>query len=367
MFEKFTMGNSSFSCMIGWYGLYLRINYIMIMKKFAQKVQRPVFIDIKSDFGFKRCMSDEVTMLSFLNAVLSEDYGRINHLKFENVELERERVEHRGVRFDLRCSLENGDEVLIEMQNYGHRYFKTRANYYLCKMMDKHISSNVVWSEQREDIPRMIGIFILGVPMMELTAAVTKTAECDLDTGEEFWDRMRKYYISLPHFRWETLPKERVEMRDVWMEIFKNLGTMMNVSDRVYELADEGLRRLIDKARVSALSEREFAEYEAGMKDLSDYGTAEAYGYDTGFRKGLDEGRAKGIEEGRAEGRAEGRLEGRLEGINEGKREGKAEGKAEGRQEAMREMALSLRKQGVPMQVIEQCSGLSRSEIEKLS
>lgn len=327
----------------------------MIMKKQKEMVQRPVFIDIKSDFGFKRCMSDEVTMLSFLNAVLSEDYGRIEHLKFETVELAREREEHRGVRFDLRCSLENGDEVLIEMQNYGHRYFKTRANYYLCKVMDKHISSNIVWSEQRDDIPRVIGIFILGVPMMDLDDPVTVTAECNLKTGKEFWDRMRKYYISLPHFRWEESPVEKMEMRDVWMEIIKNLGTMVNVSDRVYELADEGLRRLIDKARVSALSEQEFAEYEAGMKDLSDYGTAEAYGYDNGFRRGLDEGRAKGVAEGRAEGRAEGIAE------------GKAAGKTEGRQEAMREVVLSLLKQGVSIEVIEQCTGLNKEEIAKLS
>ena len=309
------------------------------MKKlFEEKANRPVFIDIKSDFGFKRCMSDEVTMLSFLNAVLSEDYGAIRRLKFENVEIEPDRVAHRGVRFDLRCTLENGDDVLIEMQNYGHRYFKTRANYYLCKLMDKHLSSNVVWSEQREDIPRLIGIFILGVPMMGLRNEVTKTAECDLSSGEEFWDRMRKYFISLPHFRWDKLPEKHVKMQDVWMEVFKNLGSMVNVNERVYELADEGLRRLIDKARVSALSEKEYAEYEAGMKDLSDYGTAEAYGYDNGFRRGLDEGRA----EGRVEGRAEGKIEER------------------------REIAYSLLEQRIPIEVIERCTGLKRKEIEAL-
>lgn len=311
-------------------------------KLFEEKANRPVFIDIKSDFGFKRCMSDEVTMLSFLNAVLSEDYGAIRRLKFENVEIGPDREAHRGVRFDLRCTLENGDDVLIEMQNYGHRYFKTRANYYLCKLMDKHLSSNVVWSEQREDIPRLIGIFILGVPMMGLKNEVTKTAECDLSSGEEFWDRMRKYFISLPHFRWDKLPEKHVKMQDVWMEVFKNLGSMVNVNERVYELADEGLRRLIDKARVSALSEKEYAEYEAGMKDLSDYGTAEAYGYDNGFRRGLDEGRAEGRAEGRVEGRAEGKIEER------------------------RAIAYSLLEQCIPIEVIERCTGLKRKEIEAL-
>lgn len=104
------------------------------------EVKRPVFIDIKSDFGFKRCMSDPIVMKSFLNVILSEDYGRIGKILFENVEMAKERGEQRGVRFDLRCTLDNGGDVLIEMQNYGHRYFKTRANYYLCRIMSDHMS-----------------------------------------------------------------------------------------------------------------------------------------------------------------------------------------------------------------------------------
>ena len=45
------------------------------------------FIDLKSDFGFKFCMQDEVIMLSFLNAILEGEVDRITHVKFENVEV----------------------------------------------------------------------------------------------------------------------------------------------------------------------------------------------------------------------------------------------------------------------------------------
>ena len=55
----------------------------------------------------------------------------------------------------------------------------------------------------------------------------------------------------------------------------------------------------------------------------------------------------KKMEEGRLEGRAEGRLEGRLEGHREG----------------MLDMARSLRKLNIPVEVIEKSSGLTRAEI----
>lgn len=317
------------------------------------EVKRPTFIDIKSDFGFKRCMSDPIVMKSFLNAILSEDYGKIEQIHFENVEMAKERMEHRGVRFDLRCTLDNGDDVLIEMQNYGHRYFKTRANYYLCRLMCEHIQSDIVWRNMDHDIPRLIGIFILGVPMMDLTKPVTVTAECDLDTQEEFWDRQRKYFISLPHFEWGE-DMNAPTSKEVWMEIFKNLGTMTFVNPKVYEMADEGLRRLIDKARVSRLSGQELAEYEAGMKDLSDYGTAEAYGYDNGFRRGLAEGNAEGLAQGIAQGIAQGRAEGH------------AEGKSEGVKEHAIQVARMMLDHQKPMDEIILFSGLTKEEIEQL-
>lgn len=264
-----------------------------------------VFIDLRTDFGFKHCMGDVETMKSFLNAILSDDYGTIKQLEFLPVEQTRDHPSLRGVTFDLRCQLENGDDVIVEMQNYAHPFFKTRANYYLYNLMDKHITKGTSWSEMQEDIPRMIGIFILGVPMDELNEVVTKTAECDLDKRTEFWDRMRKYYISLPKFRL-VMEETGLTAKDVWLETIKNLGNMEKIDPRVYERADEGLLKLIEKAKVSALSEAEYAQYEAELKVISNWGAPERYGFDQGMKRGLKEGLEKGLAEGLEKGMAEG-------------------------------------------------------------
>ncbi len=260
------------------------------------KEERPVFIDLRTDFGFKRCFGDERVMKRFLNIIIGKEYGHIERLVFENVECVKPRENQRGVTFDLRCTLDNGNDVIVEMQNYGHPFFLTRANYYLYNLMDKHIEKGVVWSERNRDIPHLIGVFILGVPMKELTDVITQTAECNLTSGNVIWDRMRKYFISLPNFTFEE--KEDPSDEQIWIQTIKNLGNMVNFDPKLYNRADDELKALIDKARVSALSDEEYARYERELKILSDEGTAERYGYDRGLEEGLERGIQQGIERG---------------------------------------------------------------------
>ena len=73
----------------------------------------------------------------------------------------------------------------------------------------------------------------------------------------------------------------------------KNIGIMEEIDPHVFEVADEGLMELIEKARVSALSPEEYARYEADLKIIGDEGSVEAYGYD----RGVDDGMQKRAEE----------------------------------------------------------------------
>ena len=73
---------------------------------------------------------------------------------------------------------------------------------------------------------------------------------------------------------------------------------MENIDPSVYDRADEGLLRLIEKAKIGALSEEEYKVYEASMKILADEMDMEEHGYE----RGIEVGRKEGIEEGRKEG-----------------------------------------------------------------
>jgi len=232
-------------------------------------------------------MSDPIIMMSFLNAILDGDEEKITRVKFQNVEKPASHRKRRGVVFDMHCTTNKGDTILIEMQNSCQKYFKTRANFYVYKLMDSKLKRGVAWRNMKKDISKVIGIFIMGKSMDGLDKTITRTAECDLDTGKMFWDRHRKYFVSLPKFKLDTT---NITTKDIWLDFFKNLGHMENIDPSVYERADAGLLRLIEKAKIGALSEDEQRTYEASMKELEDEGFSEDYVFEQGEKKGIEIG-----------------------------------------------------------------------------
>ena len=205
--------------------------------------------------------------------------------------------------------------------------------------MDSRIKRGLKWRKMKKDIPKIIGIFIMGKTMAGIDKVVTRTAECDLDTGALFWDRHRKYFINLQKFKFD---EGNITLKNIWFHSFKNLGSMENIDSSVYERADEGLLRLIEKARVGALSAKDQMRYEASLKMLED----EEPTYD----EGLKEGREEGLKEGREEGLEEGRKEGREEGANE---------------KAV-QIATDMKRKGLDAALIHELTHLTLKDIEKL-
>ena len=117
---------------------------------------------------------------------------------------------------------------------------------------------------------------------------------------------------------------------------------MENIDPSVYERADEGLLRLIEKAKVSALSEEEYDQYEASLKYLEDEIDMEQHGYE----RGMEEGMKKGVEQG----------------VEEGKKQGLVEGE----RTANLRTAKRMKEKGLGMDDIAEITGLSHREIEKL-
>ena len=248
------------------------------------------YIDLRCDFGFKYCMSDPIVMTSFLNVLLEGDEDPITNVQFENVEEPRRTVGERGVIFDLLCTTNKGDTILVEMQNSHQKFFKTRANFYIYNLLRKKIDRGHVWKNMKQDISKIIGIFIMGEGLDGLDKVITRTSECDLDTGDEFWDRHRKYFISLPKLE---LDVSNLAAKDIWIDFLKNLGNMDRIHPSVYERADEGLLRLLEKANIAALTEEEIDYYETSMKRLEDEMDMEEHGFEIGMEKGMEKGKAE--------------------------------------------------------------------------
>ncbi len=266
-------------------------------------------MDLRSDYGFKFCMQDETVMKSFLNAILEGETDRITSVQFKNIEVPQPQKDERGVNFDLLCTTERGETILIEMQNAPQKFFKTRAAFYISNILIKQFTRGFKWEKMRQDISRIFGIFIMGGRNKWLNKPITRTSVYDRDELEEFWDRKHNFFLSLPNF---NLDKGNITPKNIWMHFFKKLGTMDRIDPSVYERADEGLLRLLEKANVANLTEEEYAQYEASMKALEDEVDMEQYGYNNGYSRGVEDGMEKGIQQGIQQGVQQGIQQGEL-------------------------------------------------------
>ncbi|MBO4351365.1 MAG: hypothetical protein J6A01_10515, partial [Proteobacteria bacterium] len=70
--------------------------------------------------------------------------------------------------------------------------------------------------------------------------------------------------------------------------------------------------------------------------------------------------------EGEKKGREEGEKKGREEGEKKGREEGEKKGREEGEKKGREEVALAMKKQQLPNEVIAQCTGLTLEQIDAL-
>ena len=113
---------------------------------------------------------------------------------------------------------------------------------------------------------------------------------------------------------------------------------------------------------IAGFTEEKLLAYESDMNDekrlMGEYSAYRRIGMELGMKEGLKEGLKEGREKGLKEGREEGLKEGREEGLKEGREEGVFEGKAE----IIRQMYYN----GMKKEHIEEMTGLSILEIDKM-
>ena len=97
-------------------------------KKVAAKKTVGKYINPLTDFGFKHIFGTKKFLIDFLNTVLNIK-GGIHDLYYDNTERPGRSEEDRSTIFDLYCTLETGELIMIEMQYHDQEFFKDRTLY----------------------------------------------------------------------------------------------------------------------------------------------------------------------------------------------------------------------------------------------
>ena len=307
------------------------------------------FINPFTDMGFKRIFGQEFSkplLLDFLNNLLKGE-RHIVDLRFLDKEQPAEYVGDRSLIYDIYCETDNGDKIIVEMQNRDQPYFKNRSIYYISEAIARQGERGSVWNY---NIKAVYLVAFLNFTQEDIGKQFrTDVILANRESKEPFSDMLRMIYLQLPYFEKEADACENDFER--WIYVLKNMETL----NRMPWMAKNSLfERLSQIAEVGALSREERMKYDRSLKALRDTYSVYQGAVNEGLQKGLEEGRAEGLEEGLQKG------------LEEGRAEGMAQGMAQGMEKANLDSARKLKQLGVDLYTIAQATGLSYDEIEAL-
>ena len=294
------------------------------------------FINPFTDYGFKKIFGQEVSkelLIEFLNDLL-EGERVITDLTFLNNEQLPIYPEERIAIYDIFCTTDTGEKIIVEMQNRSQVYFKERALYYLSHAIVRQGVKGESW---KFDIKAVYGVFFINFLLDENQKLRTDVILTDRDTGKLFSDKLRQIFIALPLFNKTEAECETDFER--WIFVLNNMETLNRMPFKAQKAVFEKLEEIVD---VHSLSEEDRVRYENSVNAYRDYLATIDYAAKKGVEEGFEDGLQKGIQEG----------------IQEGIRKGQ--------QEKALEIARSMKAMGMTSEQIMKVTGLSLAEIESL-
>ena len=221
------------------------------------------FINPFTDYGFKLIFGREVSknlLIEFLNDLL-EGERVITDLTFLNNEQLPDYPEGRGIIYDVYCTTDTGEMIIVEMQNRMQSNFKERSIFYLSRAIVNQGRTGHDW---KFEIKAVYGVFLMNFIMDKNIKLRTDVILADKETGELFSEKFRQIFIALPLFkkseeecetnfeRWIYMsPKER-ELYDNSVKVYRDYLVTMDAAEK--EGIKKGMEEGLKKGREEALN-----------------------------------------------------------------------------------------------------------------
>ena len=261
------------------------------------KPKAGTFIDVLSDFGFKRIFASEPNkdlLIAFINELFK---GRkiVVDLSYDKNEHVGDTDELGSVILDLTCTASNGERFVIEVQRSSQFNFKRRMLYYGSKLIADQAprGNRKSWAYNISEV--YVIALLDGFPMPDSERTnqyLHNICLCDRDTGKIFYDHLEFFYIELINFT-----KEESALRsdlDGWLFVLKNMSKLDKIP--LY-LRKPVFEKLFNIAEYSKLNKKEKIMYDTNLKRKWDNQAALDYARHEGIGIGME----KGMEKGKAE------------------------------------------------------------------
>jgi predicted transposase/invertase (TIGR01784 family) len=240
-------------------------------KKVLTATDLGVYIDLKTDFGFKRAFGVKEVMLKFLNSVLDIEGGIVD-LRYGNPEQLGFSKDERKAVYDLYCITGKDEHIIVEIQSAPQLFFIDRTLVYVARLINQQSEKGKDWNFE---LPQIYSINILdfsfkeaAMPLgVEMGSAnknkyVSRVKLMNCDTGKVFYDKLTFVYIELPNFTKEL--KDVKTFFEQWVYIIRHLHKLKDIPKKFRN--DEVFEKLFEIAKIARMTKKEVSNY---LKDLN--------------------------------------------------------------------------------------------------
>ena len=257
------------------------------------------FLDIKTDYAFKKVFGSENSkeiLLDFLNAVL-DLREKISDLSIEDPYNVPKLKGMKDTTVDVKATLADKSQVIIEMQILNHDSFESRILYNAAK----NYSNQLEKGDDYALLNPVIALTIVNFEMFEFEKYKSSFKLFEKENFTEYKDDIELVFIELPKFKKSLEECDGVEEK--WIYFIKNARSLNVVPNNI----NQALQKAFEIANTASLTKEEL-ELQEKREDF-------LFIQRSSIEKAKREGREEGIEEGKREGREEGKVLGLQKGI----------------------------------------------------
>ena len=226
---------------------------------------RRTLLNPKIDFVFKKIFWIErhpEILISFLNAVLKPEKPIVS-VEIKNSDLEKEYIEDKFSRLDVKALTSNKEIINIEIQLKNEYNMIQRSLYYWSKLYEEQLSEG----DRYDKLSRTVCINILDFKYLKNDRFHNGYRLKEIETNEELTDLQEIHFIEIPKLKRFESTEEIVDLLEGWVEFLRDPESEVI---RKLEMSNKEIREAKDELYRLSRNSKERELYYLREKSLRD-------------------------------------------------------------------------------------------------
>ncbi|MDM8557188.1 Rpn family recombination-promoting nuclease/putative transposase [Candidatus Parabeggiatoa sp. HSG14] len=225
------------------------------------------FIDVTTDFAFKKVFGSQQSkdiLISFLNALLNFGNHPIVNLTIVDPYQAPLVATLKNTFVDIKAYLDNGTQVIIEMQVLNQAGFDKRVLSNVAKAYITQLEKGDKYTELNPAIGLTVTDFVMFPQKQLESQVITDYTFLERHHKVPYPEEMRLVFVELPKF--EKKLRQLKGMADKWIYFVKNVGSMKSLPKTLAN--DKDINQALTIANTTSLTLKELELQEKKLRWL---------------------------------------------------------------------------------------------------